>query len=825
MRRLLTACCGFAAAVFAAYYLLPVRGSLTAAACFCAAAVLLLAVWQFGVRRQRGAGQTDSGRGGAEGGAKGNALLHRAFLLFLGAAAGFGVYALHWHGTLRYAEVWDGTEQMLQVRVMEAPQTYSYYTRVHVQRTEAPKLDLMLYDYRGLVRKEDSVPSGDAAGDAGGAGILVQPGDLLQVTAKLRRADLRYGERNDSYVSKDIYLTGTLYAAEALPGRPLTLRTLAARCSSRLSSFAEGFFSRDTAVFMRSLMLGDKTDFYRDLPLYASMRGAGLMHIVAVSGMHIAFLVGMVQLLFGAKPASSLAGIALAWFFVFMTGASPSAVRAGIMQTVLLMAPIFRRENDGPTSLGVALGLILLLNPFSCASISLQMSFSAMAGMVLLAEPLTGAMMHALALREQSRLRAPVSVVAASLAVLATSAPVTVLHFGTLAVYAPLTNLLGLWAVSLCFSFGWLGCLAGTLWLPLGKLLALPAELFARYLMALARVISRLPHHLVAMRGTEMLLWLLLCYALALAAWLWKSGGRLRVLLPLGLGILSLAAVLTAEKQWYRSPDAVVTAVDVGQGACVCVLSGDDTLMLDCGGLNNLNNAGETAATWLASAGRTRVDTLVLSHLHADHANGVPMLLELMPVRRIILSPEAAREDELLLEIVLAAEAHGTELVNLEEDLTLQEGNMTLRLFAPQKDCPDLESGENLPEPETASGNTGAGDLNERCIISLVSVGDFDLFFTGDAPKQAELQLVEKLTAARALPDTEVLIVGHHGSDTASAPAFLEAIRAEQAIISVGKNNSYGHPTRQVLARLQNCGMEIYRTDLNGTVEVRFNAA
>ena len=757
MRKLLTASCALAGAVFTAYYLLSFQGSITAAAVFCAAAVFLFCLRQHG------------------------RLIKRCFLIALGAAVGFAVYALHWHNTLRYAEAWDGIEQTLQVRVMEAPAEYDYYSRLHVQRTETPKLDLMLYDYRGMIDPD------------------LEPGQMLTVTAKLRRADLRYGERNDSYVSKDIFLTGTLHEAELLSERSMTLRTVAALCSKRISDYASGFFKPDVSVFMRSLMLGDKTDFYRDIPLYASMRGAGFMHIVAVSGMHVAFLVGMIQLLFGARPASSVTGILLVWFFVFMTGASPSAVRAGTMQTVLLLAPVFRRENDGPTALGAALALILLLNPFSCASVSLQMSFSAMAGMILLAEPMTAAMLHALGMGEQSRLKAAVSVVAASLAVLLVSAPVTVLHFGTLAVYSPLTNLLGLWAVSLCFCLGYMSCLAGLLFLPAGRLLAFPAEMLARYLIALAKLVCRLPHHLVAMRSTEMLLWLLLCYVLFLLAWRWKSGGRLRILLPLSLCVLSLTAALASARQWYRSADAVVAAVDVGQGACVCVLSGDTTLMFDCGGQNTLNNAGETAAAWLESAGRTGVDTLVLSHLHEDHANGVPMLLELVPVRQIILSPDADYDEELLPEIELAAAAHGTELVLLRNDSAFREGNLAVQLFSPQD----------------------TGGENERCIISLVSVGSFDMLYTGDSPQWAERELIEK----HALPDTELLIVGHHGSDTATGADFLDAIRAEQAVISVGRNNSYGHPNQLVLARLQSRGMEIYRTDRNGTIEVRVNEA
>ncbi|MBO7372889.1 MAG: DUF4131 domain-containing protein, partial [Oscillospiraceae bacterium] len=179
MRKLCTSSCALAGAVFASYYLLPLKGCISAAAVFCAAAVLLSFL------RSRGD------------------LFRRAFLVAVGAAVGFAAYGLHWYGTLRYAERWDGTEQTMQVRVMEAPAEYDYYTRLHVQRTERPKLDLMLYDYRGSIDPE------------------LEPGQMLAVTAKLRRADLRYGERSDSYVSKDIYLTGTLHEISVQSGRSM----------------------------------------------------------------------------------------------------------------------------------------------------------------------------------------------------------------------------------------------------------------------------------------------------------------------------------------------------------------------------------------------------------------------------------------------------------------------------------------------------------------------------------------------------------------------------------------------------------------------------
>ena len=751
MRKLMISALALSASVFLSYYCFP-AGWILPAAVGCG----LAGVTCFLLRNRKG-------------------WIRRLSLFLLGAAVGFSAFALHRSRTLRYAEAWDGTEQTLQVLVMETPVQLDYSIRIHVQRTEKPRLDMMLYDYKAQTEE-------------------LVPGNVLTVDARLRRADLRYGERNDSLVSKDIYMTGTLVSVEGRLPDQINIRTLAARCAKKVSDYAGDFFAPDTAAFMRALMLGDKTDFYQDTTLYARMRGAGLMHIVAVSGMHVAFLVGMIQLLFGARPLSSVTGILLVWFFVFMTGAPPSAIRAGIMQSLLLMAPIFRRENDGPTSLAAALALILLINPFSCASISLQLSFSAMAGIVLLAEPITEALMQAVRADEESLLRAPLVIIGASLAVLITSAPFSVIHFGNLAIYSPISNLLGLWAVSLCFCCGYLSMLASLLFLPFGKLLALPTELLARYLMMLAGLICRIPHHLIPMQTLDMKVWLMLCYALGLVAWRSRADNRFRLLVPASLGILTLIAAVSLTARRYRSADAVMAALDVGQGACVCTVAGENTLVFDCGGLGTLENAGETAGAWLEHAGRKQVDALVLSHLHEDHANGVTMLLELIPVREIILSPNADADEELLPEILDAAGRHGTTVTQLCENTDREFGRIRVHLTAP---------------PDT-------GDENERSIISLVSVGDYDMVITGDSPAKAERRLIEN----EEIPDTELLIVGHHGSRSSSDREFLSAIRAEDAIISVGKNNSFGHPTRAALARLQAAGCDIYRTDMNGTVEV-----
>ena len=188
------------------------------------------------------------------------------------------------------------------------------------------------------------------------------------------------------------------------------------------------------------------------------------------------------------------------------------------------------------------------------------------------------------------------------------------------------------------------------------------------------------------------------------------------------------------------------------------------------------------------------IDALVLTHLHADHANGAERLLARIDVGTLYMPGDPDDSDGLLEGILAAAERHGTEVVYVSEsDLSLTLGGLELTLFKP------LE----------------AGDENERGVVALASIGDFDALVMGDINSSAERELV----STRALPDTELLVVGHHGSKYATSEELLLAARPETAVISVGYN-SYGHPAPETLERLAAAGCAVYRTDWSGTVTI-----
>ena len=750
MRKLAIACFSFSTAIFLASYLLR-PGALTwLAAGFALCGLLLLLTGQ---RWLRG-------------------FVISAFAL----AFGFMLFFLHERLTLAPALSLDGETLDIRGEVCAYPQIYEDYARVEL------RLD------------SDDLPNGKIVLYADGEALLAfSPGDTLCCSARLKRADERYGERYDSYLARGVYLTGNAKSdPERIPGK-LGLRYFPLYLQRQIASQVDRLFPSDTAAFMKSLMLGDKQDLYQNQSLYLAMNRAGFLHVVAVSGMHIAFLVGFLQLLLGKTRSSSLLCLGLVWLFVCITGAPASAVRAAVMQSFLLVAPMVDRENDPITSLSAALALILLANPYAAGSVGLQLSFSAMAGILFLAEPLSGGLSGLFPEHWADRLRGPISTTASSLAVLAFSAPLMVLHFHELSLLSPLTNVLGLWAVSLCFGGGYGSCFLGAIFQPIGTAAAWLVSWLARFLFLVARGVSSLSFAMLYLRSLPSYLWVLLVYALALLFACSRLRTWLRFFLPTLLSVGMLSLLLLSARYRYERVGGLITAVDVGQGQSLVIMQGEETLVIDCGSIYTLDNAGERTGSYLISGGRKQVDVLLLTHLHADHCNGVTMLMDMLPVRQLILPAGVEDEDGLLDGILETAEKHDTAVSYVFCDEERDFGAIHARLFAP----------------------TEQGDANERCMMGVYSIGSYDMLVTGDAPKAAEKDLLAKYP----LRDLELLIVGHHGSRYSSSGELLGSIGADTAVISVGYN-TYGHPTYETLERLAAYGYSIYRTDLNGNIEI-----
>lgn len=638
-------------------------------------------------------------------------------------------------------------------------------------------------------------------------GADLRPGDRIETVTHCALADqASSGEEITYYTAKGIFLTGQAYGRLEVE-RPdhIPLRDWPAYWSQALKESISKAFPSDVSGLVQALVTGNR-DNLSD-PFTTSLQRAGLSHTVAVSGMHLAFLAGLLSMLFGGwRRLASLVTIPVTVLFTLTAGCTPSVVRAAVMILLLHIGPLFYRERDEFTSLGGALLLLLLYNPFSAAHIGLQLSFAAVAGIFLCAQPLQTALMARIPFRPAKRWtlwwaiqlvpKFIVSTFCATLGASVFTVPLSAIYFQSVSLIAPLSNLLTLWAVGILFGAGVLIGTLGVFVPELAALIALPIAPLGRYLNAVIDGLSSLTFSAVTTQSVYYRAWLVLVYLILILIPILP--GKKRWIIPTCCGVttLCLAMLLNAWSFWWGS--GAVTVLDVGQGQSVLVRSGQFLCLVDCGG-DSYDSAGDIAADFLGDYGVGRLDLLVLTHFHADHANGVTQLLKRVQVDTLAIPPATGEEEPLREEILSAAQEQGVEVLEVEEDtlLTLDQ-NRTIQLYAP----------------------LGAGETNEAGLTCLVSNGDFDTLITGDMGADVEQQL---LTHA-ALPDLEVLVAGHHGSKSSTSDQLLAHTAPDYAFLSVGEHNSYGHPAQETLERLAAAGCRIYRTDLQGTITLRVGA-
>ena len=230
--------------------------------------------------------------------------------------------------------------------------------------------------------------------------------------------------------------------------------------------------------------------------------------------------------------------------------------------------------------------------------------------------------------------------------------PLSALHFGTVSLAALLTNLFVLWLMPVCFIGSYLAAFAGLIWPLAGQALAWAVAWPMRYVLAAAELLSRLPEAALSAENPLIVLWLVFVYVLFAVTYCLSERGKYRPVLPVCCCVCALCAVVMLTV-WSTVSTPRVTALDVGQGQSIVFLSGNNTVMVDCGGNGAVTNAGDTAAQYLQSVGRNTVDVLVLTHPHEDHVNGVLRLLKQVRVRMLVV-PEAADADREPLQSILA---------------------------------------------------------------------------------------------------------------------------------------------------------------------------
>lgn len=747
----------------------PVLTSLTG---FAAVVPLLICVWLI-LRRARG----ETG----------------AFLRAAVLAATFGLGGFLWAGAFAHIrmaqsmpEHWQGRDMQLEGVIAEMTRRSARGTRIvfDVERVHTagagvpPRISLGWYE--------------DPPAVDGGEPVL-RAGQRWRLTARLRRP---HGYANPHgfdleawLLERDIRASGYVRRAPA----PRLLAQRVARPRYLIEAVRESVRTRLERTLeakpyrgvIAALAIGDQRSI--EPAHWKAFTRTGTNHLVAISGLHITMVAGLVfalvswawrrsERLAAALPAARagvICGAGAALAYAALSGFALPAQRAVTMLLVVAVALWSGWRWPPATVLAIALFAVLLIDPMAVQSAGFWLSFGAVAAILLATVP---------------RLRGgswAVELARTQWAVTIALVPLLLALFGQVSLVSPLANAVAIPAVSLVVApLSLLGIVLPFDWI------AHAAHTTMSWCMWFLQALAAFPD--VAWQQHAPPVWSI-PLALAGAAWM---------LLPRGfparwLGLVAMLPLFLAAPARPAPGELWLTVLDVGQGLAVVARTHSHTLLYDAGpALSGAIDAGERVVVpYLRGEGLRRLDGMLVSHDDIDHSGGAASVLSAVPVARLWSSlPDAHPVGSMARRSQRCARG--------------QHWEWDAVTFA-------------VLHPPADSYNDSRISDNDRSCVLRISSAHGTVLIPGDIELRTELAL---LRAAGGELAAEVLVAPHHGSRSSSSAAFVAAVAPRHVVFSAGRFNRHGHPHPQVVARYRSLGAGMYRTDVGGAVSVRFGA-
>lgn len=585
----------------------------------------------------------------------------------------------------------------------------------------------------------------------------------------------------------------------------------------RFAGIFEQIAGKEAAVF-EAMILGEKENLEPETKMRYQM--AGIIHILAISGMHISLLgEGLYRLLKKAGTGIFLSGmisLAVMLQYGIMTGSSVAAIRAVCMFLLSVGAQLLGRCYDGMTALAVSAILLLLNSPANLYSSGFLLSFGAVLGLGIAAPVVCGLF--------QCRLKI-VNLLLSSVSVQLLTLPVLLYFYGEVSLAGILLNLAVLPTVGTVLASGVCGGLLGLFSLKAAGIVVMPGRALLLLYDQLCSLAGKIPW--CTWIGGQPKLWQIAVYyvLLFLALFLGKrvSGKEAhmqseRTERRPGMGRKSTAAgkVLWLKKTvivllicpgililgWQTRDGLRITCLDVGQGDGIVVETPENChFLIDCGSSNKSGVGQYQLLPYLKNQGISYLDGIFVSHTDEDHISGIRELLTfigegLTSLRAgTLYLPGWSRPPEAWMELTALAEKAGVRVTAVNAGDVLKAGSTSLTALSPQK------------------GATGQ-DVNEEAMVLQLEYSGFRALFTGDIGEETERKLLNE----GCLSDVDFLKVGHHGSRYSSGSLFLQKIRPEIGVISCSSTNTYGHPSPETIERLEAAGCRLEYTMNSGAV-------
>ena len=551
---------------------------------------------------------------------------------------------------------------------------------------------------------------------------------------------------------------------------------------------------KQEAELEQGILLGDTSDIESDIK--DDFRKCNLSHMLAVSGAHLSYLVLGINTVLSKKSFGirrrKILSIIFILIFMVIVNMSPSVVRAGISTIITIFATLIYRKQDTYTTISIALLLTLLNNPFAIFDVGLQLSYLATLSIIVFYSKFT-----------QKQFNNKVKKYLYESAMLTFSAnililPITIYEFNTIPINSIISNLLAGPLLGICIILGMFMVILSAVCFSVSKLIAFPLQIILKILIKIIELISKIPFGNYTVKTPWFIVVFLTYVIIATLIYNKKKITKILTMITLIIFIaMQVFAFVNIEGKLK------IYFIDVGQGDSMLVktIKGKN-ILIDGGGSKDPDyDIGEKILVpYLLDRRIKTLDYVIISHFDEDHATGVAQILGKIDVSSIILTRQL-EENDIYRHILSIAKEKKIKLIYVKEGDVLKIGGIKISIIH--------------PENKLMINNP----MNNNSIVCKVEYNSFSMLLTGDIEMEAEELILRKNINLKA----DVLKVAHHGSKTSTTGEFLKAINPKVALIGVGKNNNFGHPSNEVIQRLKENGTRIYRTDENGEISITVN--
>ncbi len=569
-------------------------------------------------------------------------------------------------------------------------------------------------------------------------------------------------------------------------------------------------YQDNTAAFLSAIFLGKKENISRDIK--TDFQKSGVAHILAISGLHVGFVVYIIYLILSFFPVSyrwhNLLTIFLLIVYMFLTGAQPPVIRATLMVSIYLLGRNLERKPDIYNTLGAAAFLILLIQPQQLFWVSFQFSFTAVFSILFFyqrMQPLENKFLKFIpsGFPLKSILLKIFRLFLVSLAAQLGTLPLMAAYFNQIPLISLLLNLMVIPLVGILIPIGVLSLIlsyfSSLISILVGQLLSHLIDV----LFWIVHTAAGLPFAYVQLSSPDIVVFVI--YLLAISLIFWRSAENITTL-KLTLG--ALLVVLVLWKIAPRSYPPQLIMLDVGQGdAFIVKTPTGKQVLIDAGPVyQDWDSGREVILPAIREFGKLHCEKVIITHAHSDHIGGLFSLLEEIKVDTVYL-PE--------MDISYFWQDSAIK--------TLMEKDIPLRF---------LKTGDQMVvdqysrifilaplSPYIHGAHSYGYNINDVSVVARFQLGESAILFTGDAETPVEYDL----GCWSPLLKADILKVGHHGSITSSSREFLGAVDPDIALISVGQSNKYDHPSEIVIDRLERAGIEYFRTDRNRAVWLKWS--